>query len=394
MGSFGETGTKATWANPQVTPEAQRQSGGWYYNPASGSVDRWWSGGGTTTPTAQAAVSGGGSYQPKSFEDTLSSIAGKVSEAYKPSTDVLTTGLQKTEAATLEREKLAREELPIIQQRYKTLLDELNTKSEEAQADIKGVGNAAIGETRARAGATGIYSSGIELGQEANIGALTAKTLRQAAGDYETNKQKYLGMQSQEELNLKKNILDIVSTGDEASLKLRQAIAAIGPEKLNTSITLAAQILAQDRAESELGIKFSEEARAEALFPLQKEKLKKEIFQIGKATENEKKASAAQSASNDAVTGMSVDKLANKYAKDLSAEEIAKIWTAVNPSVSKYDYPAWVQSAVGVSAKPQAGDTKVVNGETLEWDELRKDWKPVKKVTKQPNWLEKLIRKE
>ena len=46
---FTDKGTKATWANPTVTPVSQRQNGGWYYNPDSGSVDRWF----TNPPSAQ-----------------------------------------------------------------------------------------------------------------------------------------------------------------------------------------------------------------------------------------------------------------------------------------------------------------------------------------------------
>jgi len=40
----GDPATKATWANPEIVPESKRSNGGWYYNPASGYVDRWWSG--------------------------------------------------------------------------------------------------------------------------------------------------------------------------------------------------------------------------------------------------------------------------------------------------------------------------------------------------------------
>lgn len=45
---FTETGTKVTWKNPTVVPESQRQNGGWYYNPASGSVDHWFTDGGNS----------------------------------------------------------------------------------------------------------------------------------------------------------------------------------------------------------------------------------------------------------------------------------------------------------------------------------------------------------
>lgn len=52
----GVQGTKATWANPSAPPESQRSTGGWYYNPATGRVDRWWKEG--TGPRA-----GGGGQQ-------------------------------------------------------------------------------------------------------------------------------------------------------------------------------------------------------------------------------------------------------------------------------------------------------------------------------------------
>lgn len=48
----GAQGTKVTWKNPTVTPVAKRSNGGWYYNPNSGSVDRWWSG----TPSNQSSA--------------------------------------------------------------------------------------------------------------------------------------------------------------------------------------------------------------------------------------------------------------------------------------------------------------------------------------------------
>jgi len=38
---FTETGTTVTWKNPEIVPDAKKAEGGWYYNPSSGSVDRW-----------------------------------------------------------------------------------------------------------------------------------------------------------------------------------------------------------------------------------------------------------------------------------------------------------------------------------------------------------------
>lgn len=60
MGYWGERGTKATWANPQQTPEGSRQHGGWYYNPGTGSVDRWYTGSPPSAPSASTGGGGGG----------------------------------------------------------------------------------------------------------------------------------------------------------------------------------------------------------------------------------------------------------------------------------------------------------------------------------------------
>lgn len=54
---FTTTGTKATWANPTPTPDSQKQNGGWYYNPATGSVDRWFTNG--SAPSGGTSSSGG-----------------------------------------------------------------------------------------------------------------------------------------------------------------------------------------------------------------------------------------------------------------------------------------------------------------------------------------------
>jgi len=72
MGYFDNQGlpaTKATWANPTVTPESQRANGGWYYNPASGYVDRWWSGGTTGSGSTSSTSSSLSSPSPASAYD-------------------------------------------------------------------------------------------------------------------------------------------------------------------------------------------------------------------------------------------------------------------------------------------------------------------------------------
>jgi len=66
MGYWGEAGTTVTWKNPTVTQESQRQSGGWYYNPATGRVDRWWTGSQPTTTSG-----GGGSTSTNNYQSQI-----------------------------------------------------------------------------------------------------------------------------------------------------------------------------------------------------------------------------------------------------------------------------------------------------------------------------------
>lgn len=63
MGYWGEAGTTVTWKNPTVTQESQRESGGWYYNPSTGRVDRWWSGNQPSTTSSGGGGGGGTNYQ-------------------------------------------------------------------------------------------------------------------------------------------------------------------------------------------------------------------------------------------------------------------------------------------------------------------------------------------
>ena len=79
----GATPQKVTWKNPTVTQESQRQSGGWYYNPGSGSVERWWAGSPQSTGGGGGSSNsgGGGSSQSQSSIDYAKIIAQQQAEA-------------------------------------------------------------------------------------------------------------------------------------------------------------------------------------------------------------------------------------------------------------------------------------------------------------------------
>ena len=99
----GAPATKATWDNPEVVADSKKSSGGWYYNPGSGNVDRWWSGtqntgnAPSTAPTAAPASTdtGGGdlpSYLQNFQQSAMDSLA-TLKPADTPSFDELKNNL-------------------------------------------------------------------------------------------------------------------------------------------------------------------------------------------------------------------------------------------------------------------------------------------------------------
>jgi len=100
MGAFSTTGqistdqsttaasTKwdvATMGEPTITPEAQRENGGWYYNPATGNVDRWDASAAANSNTFSGDTSGYQSYLNNvqngvASDTTLDSIWNKINE--------------------------------------------------------------------------------------------------------------------------------------------------------------------------------------------------------------------------------------------------------------------------------------------------------------------------
>jgi hypothetical protein len=74
--------TKVTWANPEFVPETKRKSGGWYYNPDSGMVERWWAQG--TGPGAQATPTQTIQTQTQSPDAIIQSLKNVVNDAINP----------------------------------------------------------------------------------------------------------------------------------------------------------------------------------------------------------------------------------------------------------------------------------------------------------------------
>lgn len=144
--AFTTPGVKATWPNPgaNVPPDAQKQPGGWYYNPSTGSVDRWFPDNATTasglSPTG-TTPSGGQDY----FSQAMSVL--------QPITE--------SQVAPLKAEQ------DLIPKEFEI------TKQQIGQQQM-----AQVGSQRAEAAAKGIpSSSGVEQSQEANIAATWAGKL-------------------------------------------------------------------------------------------------------------------------------------------------------------------------------------------------------------------------
>jgi hypothetical protein len=102
MGYWGEAGDTVTWKNPQFVSEGQRQSGGWYYNPDTGRVDRWWSG----SPPATTSSGGGGGGSTSSSGQNYMDIMNKALEEQRAA----------EERARQEREAARQKELQYYQQ--------------------------------------------------------------------------------------------------------------------------------------------------------------------------------------------------------------------------------------------------------------------------------------
>lgn len=265
-----------------------------------------------SVPAAQTGtpVTTGGDTMAKYLPGAQSLYAG----VYKPYEDILNQQLtNQGQVFQAQRENL-QAAIPLNQQRYEQLLKELEAKDLETQQQIKTEGEAAIGETRARAGARGTFTSGIEQGQESVIGGNVAKLIKSQAEGTERNKQTYALNRDENENKIRGLLTDLASQESEQGFKIRQAIAAIGPDVLDKAITLSAQMMTDERQAEELN--------------LSKEKFAFEKSQASKGTKSEQ---ALATLRNDVANGATVGQIVAKYAGVVDGKVIADVYDAASP---------------------------------------------------------------
>lgn len=201
--------------------------------------------------------------------------------------------------------------VPLIQQRYSNLIKELEAKDLETQGDIKEEGEAAIGETQARAGARGMFSSGVEIGQEAKIGQDVAKLIKSQAEGTARRKGEATTAQGTEENQIRQMIANLAMSEGEAGFKIKEAIARLGPEKFDSAIKLAAQYTSEQRATEEMQMKRQELAMKYA------------------ASGKSEKSLAALKA--DIASGKGVKEIYAKYGGDVDPDLIYSVYNANSP---------------------------------------------------------------
>lgn len=220
--------------------------------------------GGTATPAAPSPVSTSNASS-SSTTTTSGGFGDYIQQALKSYEDVYSPiqksyedyGTKLTELYSGQKKELEGA-IPLIQQRYANLIKELEAKDVETTGEIKSEGEAAIGETQARAGARGLFSSGVELAQEAKIGESVAKLIKSQAEGTARRKGEATTAQGEEENKIRQMIANLAMSEGEAGFKIKEAIARLGPEKFDSAIKLAAQYTSEQRATEEMQMKRQE----------------------------------------------------------------------------------------------------------------------------------------
>jgi hypothetical protein len=259
--------------------------------------------------------------------------------AYQPSYDILNQQLTAQQPIYAAQRANLEAAIPLNQQRYQALLAELEAKDAETQGEIKTEGTAAIGETRARAGASGTYSSGIEQGQEAIIGQNVAKLIKSQAETTARNKITYSLNRDENELKIRTALSDLASEESEQGFKIRKAIAAIGPEMIDKAISLAAKLATDQRAQEELA--------------LSKEKFAYEKTKDAGGTKSEKALAGLRTA---VAGGANLESLISQFGGEIDNQTIYNLWNAGPISGSK-KYSAQELYKMGIDAFSDADAT-------------------------------------
>lgn len=128
----GATPTKVSWANPQIVPDSQKQSGGWYFNPDSGYVERWWADGDGPGRVSSDPLDNYLSQQRGTLESVIETQQKSIAEYLKNNPFGLDDAWLKA------TEKQVREEVdlePYYKEKLSNYIDDVKTTKTRAQED-------------------------------------------------------------------------------------------------------------------------------------------------------------------------------------------------------------------------------------------------------------------
>ena len=134
-------------------------------------------------------------------------------------------------------------QLPLIQQRYKSLLDEIKANTGAGVSAYQTGAKEAVSAAQARAGASGTFSSSTEIGQEANINAQAASSIATLENQATTQEEKAAAEENLTELAVAKEIASLgISEAQAQQSGLKDALmAVIEQEKVGIAETVANQ---------------------------------------------------------------------------------------------------------------------------------------------------------
>lgn len=165
-------------------------------------------GGGIKTNTTPSTTP-----QPTTAKTTTSQPSGM-------STSQLLAGIEAPQTGYQEAYQAEEAMIPLIQQRYKALLDELKQTTATSTAAETQSAESQIGATRARAGAAGTFYGGQELGSEGIIRKQAADTIAQINATEATQEEKQIAQEAIEEGQV---TTDLANLGVSESAATRQA---------------------------------------------------------------------------------------------------------------------------------------------------------------------------
>lgn len=173
---------------------------------------------------------GGGSGIP-SYQDAMDWAGGYADKYFNPYEEYV----KKSEKDTLKRyneySKTQEKMLPLIQQRYAALLDQIKTSMDTQRGDIQEQETSQLGRQQARAAARGTYGSSVMEGQEQMISRATQDALSTLAADERSKNQELSAAQGLEEESVYDKMRQILLGGEDRAEDIRGLLYAMFPQK-------------------------------------------------------------------------------------------------------------------------------------------------------------------